>query len=63
MTRGVVELIEDDSRIGEVLVVCVTDGTKYKQFTDKVGIIFYLSSSYVLHNISIQRFFAVKRPL
>ena len=32
MARGVVELIEDDSKIGEVLVICVTDGTKYKKF-------------------------------
>ena len=39
MARGVVELIEDDSKIGEVLVICVTDGTKYKKFVDKVGLV------------------------
>lgn len=36
VARGVVELIEDDSKIGEVLVICVTDGTKYKKFVDKI---------------------------
>lgn len=32
VTKGIIELIEDDTKIGEVLVVCETDGTKYKQF-------------------------------
>lgn len=36
VTNGIVELIEDDTKIGEVLVVCETAGTKYKQFEDKV---------------------------
>lgn len=36
VAKGVVELIEDDSKIGEVLVICVTDGTKYKQFLDEI---------------------------
>ena len=34
VAEGVAELIEDDSKNGEVLVVCVTDGTKYKQFSN-----------------------------
>lgn len=34
VAKGVVQLVEDDTKIGEVLVVCITDGTKYKQFTD-----------------------------
>ncbi|KAL9975503.1 hypothetical protein ACROYT_G012668 [Oculina patagonica] len=34
VVKGVIELIEDDTKNGEVLVVCVTDGTKYKQFTN-----------------------------
>ena len=34
VTKGIIELIEDDTKIGEVLVVCETDGTKYKQFLD-----------------------------
>ena len=38
VAKGVVELIEDDTKIGEVLVVCMVDGTKYKQFTNKVGL-------------------------
>jgi len=33
VAKGVVELAEDDAKIGEVLVVCITDGTKYKQYT------------------------------
>ena len=45
MARGVVELIEDDSKIGEVLVICVTDGTKYKKFVDKVGLVVTLHFS------------------
>ena len=32
VTKGIIELIEDDTKIGEVLVVCETDGTKYKLF-------------------------------
>ena len=32
VTKGIIELIEDDTKIGEVSVVCETDGTKYKQF-------------------------------
>jgi len=34
VTEGIIELIEDDSKVGEVLVVCVKEGTKYKQFSD-----------------------------
>ena len=34
VAKGVIELVEDDTKIGEVLVVCITDGTKYKQFTN-----------------------------
>lgn len=34
VAKGVVELVEDDTKIGEVLVVCIKDGTKYKQFTN-----------------------------
>ena len=34
VAKGVVELLEDDTKIGEVLVVCITDGAKYKQFAD-----------------------------
>ena len=34
VTKGIIELIEDDTKIGEILVVCETDGTKYKQFLD-----------------------------
>ena len=34
VAKGVVELVEDDTKVGEVLVVCITDGTKYKQFTN-----------------------------
>lgn len=33
LQREVVELVEDDTKIGEVLVVCITDRSKYKQFT------------------------------
>ena len=32
VTKGIIELIEDDTKIGEVLVVFERDGTKYKQF-------------------------------
>ena len=35
VAKGVVELLEDDTKIGDVLVVCIfTDGAKYKQFAD-----------------------------
>ena len=34
VTKGIIELIKDDTKIREVLVVCETDGTKYKQFLD-----------------------------
>ena len=34
VAKRVIELVEDDTKIGEVLVVCITDGTKYKQFTN-----------------------------
>ena len=50
VARGVVELIEDDSKIGEVLVICVTDGTKYKKFVDKVGL---MVNSYLSHILYI----------
>lgn len=49
MARGVVELIEDDSKIGEVLVICVTDGTKYKKFVDKVGLVVNSYLSHILY--------------
>lgn len=49
MARGVVELIEGDSKIGEVLVICVTDGTKYKKFVDKVGLVVNSYLSHILY--------------
>ena len=49
VARGVVELIEDDSKIGEVLVICVTDGTKYKKFVDKVGLVVNSYLSHILY--------------
>ena len=32
VTKGIIEVIEDDNKIGEVLAACETDGTKYKLF-------------------------------
>jgi len=34
VTKGIIELIEDDCKLGDVLVVCVKKGTKYKHFSD-----------------------------